>query len=91
MITFAYFSILTDDFELDGRNPEAAQRPLFRELLLTLLNIPKAILSIPQEALDTHSLAGVLGSTLKAGENMYRDLQDRYTVEDDDHDYQEVH
>ena len=67
----------------------AAQRPSFRELLLTLLNVPNAILSIPQEALDTHSLAGVLGSTLTSGENMYRDLQERYVVEDD-HDYQEV-
>ena len=67
----------------------AAECPSFRELLLTLLNIPEAILSIPQEAIDTHSLAGVLGSTLKAGENMYRELQNRYTAEDD-HDYQEV-
>ena len=67
----------------------AAQRPSFRELLLTLLNVPNAILSIPEEALDTHSLAGVLGSTLTSGENMYRDLQERYVVEDD-HDYQEV-
>ena len=67
----------------------ATQRPSFRELLLTLLNIPNAILSTPQEALDTHSLAGVLGSTLSAGENMYRDLQNRYMVEED-HDYQEV-
>ena len=67
----------------------AAQRPSFRELLLTLLNVPNAILSIPQEALDTHSLAGVLGSTLTSGENMYRDLQERYVAEDD-HDYQEV-
>ena len=73
----------------DCRNPVAAQRPSFRELLLTLLNIPNAILSIPQEALDTHSLAGVLGSTLNAGEDMYRDLQNRYMVEED-HDYQEV-
>ncbi len=78
-------------FELYGRNPEASQRPLFRELLLTLLNLPKAILSIPQEALDTHSLAGVLGSTLKAGKNMHKDLQDRYIMVEDDHDYQEVH
>ena len=67
----------------------AAQRPSFRELLLTLLNVPNTILSNPQEALDTHSLAGVLGSTLTSGENMYRDLQERYVVEDD-HDYQEV-
>jgi hypothetical protein len=36
------------------------------------------VLSIPQEALDTHHLAGVLGSPLKAGERMYEDLQTRY-------------
>ena len=71
------------------RNPVAAERPSFRELLLTLLNIPEAILSIPQEALDTHNLAGVLGSPLEAGGNMYGELQNRYIVEDD-HDYQEV-
>ena len=67
----------------------AAQRPSFRELLLTLLSNPKEVLSIPLEALDTHNLAGVLGSPLKAGENMYRDLQNRYCMEDD-HDYQEL-
>ena len=74
------------------RNPVAGLRPTFRELLLTLLGNPKAVLSIPQEALDTHNRAGVLGSPLTAGENMYGDLQNRYcnvTVEDS-HDYQDV-
>ena len=56
----------------------AAQRPSFRELLLTLLDNPKVVLSIPQKALDTNHLAGVLGSPLEVGENMYQDLQDRY-------------
>ena len=56
----------------------AAQRPSFRDLLLALLDDTKVVLSITPEALDTHSHAGVLGSPLEAGENMYRDLQDRY-------------
>ena len=56
----------------------ADQRPSFRDLLLTLLDNLKEVLSIPQEDLDTHSHAGVLGSPLEAGEHMYRDLQDRY-------------
>ena len=56
----------------------AAQRPSFRDLLLALLDDPKVVLSIPPEALDTHSHAGVLGSPLEAGEHMYRDLQYRY-------------
>ena len=54
----------------------AGQRPSFRDLLLALLD--NQVLSIPQEDLDTHSHAGVLGSPLEAGEYMYRDIQDRY-------------
>ena len=65
----------------------AGQRPSFRELLLTLLGNPKAVLSIPREALNTHNLAGVLGSPLEAGTNMYRDLQNKYY---DKADYQEI-
>ena len=56
----------------------AAQRPSFRDLLLALLDDLKVVLAIPQEALDTHSHAGLLGSPLETGENMYRDLQDKY-------------
>ena len=60
-----------------SRNPVAGSRPVFRDILLPLLDKPESVLSIPPEALDTHHLAGVLGSPLEAGENMYRDL--RYT------------
>ena len=45
------------------------------------------MLSIPQEALNTHNLAGVLGSPLEVGANMYRDLQNKYY---DNADYQEL-
>ena len=40
------------------------------------------MLSIPEEALVTHHLAGVLGSPLEAGENMYHDLHVRYLAND---------
>ena len=63
---------------LQYRSPVAAQRPSFRELLLALLDDPKVVLSIPPETIGANPLAGVLGSQLEAGENMYRDLQDRY-------------
>ena len=65
-----------------------SQRPSFRELLLTLLNNPEEVLSIPPGTLGTHHLAGVLGSPLGAGEGLYRDLRDRYLQTDDD--YQEL-
>ena len=65
----------------------AGQRPSFRELLLILLGNPKAVLSIPREALSTHNLAGVLGSPLEAGANMYRDLLNKYY---ENADYQEI-
>ena len=35
-------------------------------------------MAIPQEDLDTHQLAGVLGAKLEAGERMYTDLQFKY-------------
>ena len=56
------------------RNPAADQRPKFRELLLSLLG-KDDVLAVPQKALDTHPLAGVLGSPLEAGEGMYLDLK----------------
>ena len=65
-------------FLLHYRNPVATNRPGFREVLLSLLGNPEEMTSIPLEALDTHPLAGVLGSPLEAGENMYLDLQSQY-------------
>ena len=43
----------------------------------TVTNNPQEVLSIPQETLDAHKLAGVLGSPLEVGKNMYKDLQDK--------------
>ena len=62
------------------RNPVAASRPGFREIFLSLLNTPENVLSIPPKALDTHHLAGIIGSPLEAGENMYIDLRDKYNI-----------
>ena len=39
------------------------------------------MLSIPQEALDAHKLAGVLGSPIEVGKGMYSDLQDKHCSE----------
>ena len=65
------------------RNPVVASRPGFREIFLSLLDTPENMLSIPSEALDTHHLAGIIGSPLEAGENMYIDLRDKYLETDD--------
>ena len=65
------------------RNPVAANRPGFRDIFLSLLGNPEEMLSIPPEALDSHHLAGVLGSPLEAGENMYPDLHNQYFSDHD--------
>ena len=85
---FSHYALLSLTIP-SSRNPVASQRPSFREILLSLLGTPETVLSIPQEDLETHLLAGMLGSPLEAGENMYCDLQNRYvgTISDD---YQEV-
>ena len=61
------------------RNPASHDRPNFRTLLLRLIDTEELVLSIPQEDLDTHPQAGLLGSALTAGERMFNDLQNRYT------------
>ena len=63
------------------RDPYASSRPRFREIAIVLTGNPQDLLSIPQEALDTHKLAGVLGSPLEAGNNTYKDLQEKYSSE----------
>ena len=60
------------------RNPVATNRPAFRDILLTLLGSQEEVLSIPPEALDVHYLAGLLGSPLDVGQEMYLDMQYRY-------------
>ena len=70
--------ISDNDYNTCCRNPTRSERPNFRSIHLRLLENEQDVLSIPQEALDTHQLAGVLGSPLKAGERMYEDLQTKY-------------
>ena len=55
------------------------------------------VLSIPQDTIETHQLAGVLGAPLEAGEKMYQDLQYTFVNQDNvkdtkvenDNDYEE--
>ena len=63
-----------------------SSRPGFREIFLSLLDTPEDVLSIPPKALDSHHLAGIIGSPLEAGENMYIDLQDNYLETDCDYE-----
>ena len=80
LITDLHCSVnaLMESLLILSRNPAKSKRPNFRTILLNLLENEEDVLSIPQEALDTHQLAGVLGSPLKAGERMYEDLQTKY-------------
>ena len=69
-----------------SRNPIAAYRPAFRDILLTLLGSLEELASFPPAATDTHHLTRALGSPLDADENMYRDLQYRYVERDNELD-----
>ena len=55
-----------------------AFRPKFSDLALILVSDRKEVLVIPQEDINTHQLAGMLGTPLAAGERMYIELQNRY-------------
>ena len=50
----------------------------FRDIVLALSGNEKVVLTIPEEDSSTNPLAGVLGAPLKAGENMYSEVQRRY-------------
>ncbi|XP_064386571.1 uncharacterized protein LOC135335087 [Halichondria panicea] len=58
---------------------ENSQRPAFRDVVLSLARGEEMVLSIPEEDSSTNPLAGVLGAPLEAGENMYSQLQSRYS------------
>ena len=77
------------------RQPVTSRRPTFREIVIALTANPSEVLFIPEEALATHHLAGVLASPLVAGERMYQDLQNKYhDVSNDEttpaNDYEEI-
>ena len=71
--------IVTDSFVSIPRHPSSSDRPKFREMVLILISNEGEVLHVPQEALDTHRMAGELGAPLEAGEDMYPDLQMTYT------------
>ena len=56
---------------------------MFRQILLSLLGDDNSLLMVPEEDKATHSLAGVLGSPLKAGYSMYLSEQHRYQAGSD--------
>ena len=60
------------------RHPDHSSRPVFREISLAFLVKKDIILHIPEEALETHKQAGVLGAPIEAGDKMYEDLQKTY-------------
>ena len=60
------------------RQPVTSRRPTFREIVIALTANSSEVLYIPEEALATHQLAGVLASPLVAGGRMYQDLQNKY-------------
>ena len=60
------------------RHPRASSRPRFRELTIVLTGNELDVLSIPEEDLHTHKLAGVLDAPVDSAKDMYWDLQNKY-------------
>ncbi len=88
-----YKIIISCNFQI-FRHPETKLRPGFRDIVLTLTGSEVSVLCIPEEDSSTHPLAGVLGTSLEAGENMYHQLQNRYidhtANQETDEDYFEI-
>ena len=62
------------------RHPDAKGRPSFRELVLALTGDKGQVLLVPQMDGEIHPLARALGAPIEAGKDMYKDLQNKYTV-----------
>ena len=77
-ITFGGMLFLIILLYHDCRHPEARCRPNFHDLMSVLLQESDTIFDIPKEDLATHPSAGYLGADIKAGENMYIQLQKMY-------------
>lgn len=60
------------------RNPNTSSRIEFRDILIQMMASEEQLLEIPEDALISHELAGVLGAPVEAGQNMYIDLQQTY-------------
>ena len=63
---------------LTCRTPTPQQRPTFRDVLVTTLKDRGVVLCVPPDARKSHPQATSLGAPLKAGHNMYSDLQKMY-------------
>ena len=64
--------------QISAQNKDQWILKLLSKFVIVLTGSPQDMLSIPQEALDVHRLAGVLSSPLEARKNMYSDLQNKY-------------
>ena len=60
------------------RHPIPASRPTFTEILTSLLGEKEEMLSIPEKDASTHPQASLLGASLEAGLEMYKNLQNTY-------------
>ena len=66
-------------YSLLTRHPTASDRPNFSEILSsTIKDKQEAVLSIPAKDGSTHEQASLLGASLEAGLDMYKDLQNIY-------------
>lgn len=70
-----------------NRHPEAQARPIFKDILMQLLDNDKVVLKIPKHDSSTHALADRVGGPLEAGEKMYTDLQWKYFTASDDEEH----
>lgn len=60
------------------RHPTANNRPSFGEIITSTLKDKQEVLTIPTKDQDTHEQANLLGASLEAGLDMYKDLQNTY-------------
>ena len=60
---------------IEYRHPDKEERPNFEGIMLVLLMQDRLILSIPEEDLSTHPLAGTIGAPLEAGEKCMKNFK----------------
>lgn len=71
-------------YYLSYRNPAAADRPCFKEILMLLIGDEEQLLTIPFEDASTDKEAFQLGAHLIAGHKMYTALQTKYLISTSD-------
>lgn len=60
------------------RHPTASERPSFGDILASSLREREEILSVPEKDCNSHDQANLLGASLEAGLEMYKDIQNIY-------------